>query len=431
MLAAGIAIFVAIAVAGWMLDRPLDTPWSSAAGVGLQGWYLAHGVTLPVSWGVLSLPPLGLTAALAYLHYRSGRAAAASLELRTWRAVAESLAAMVITYATVAVMLTAVVYSPSNSPGLIDTAVRSGLLTAIAAGAGLTRESGLGAKALGRLPGPAAAYTRAARATGYGLLAASAVVVAVAMLVGFSEASAITAALAPAGPAGITIAGLSIAYLPNALLAAAGIGAGATLTIGGSSISLLGSDLGPVPAFPLLAALPDGAGVWSAALIPLVGAALGGLVLVRQLERSERGTFRLIAGASGSAALAATVLGALTWWAAGALGDGALASVGPSPLSVWLLSLVVLTLGTSVVAVVASARGVLPATSADRTERRSRRESRSLAKDPEPQQSAERALRRLTALPGSARGGTGPVSTAPAASLSIVRKARSEQAKAS
>ena len=93
VLLAGVIGFAALALIGWAIDHPDGASAGSAMQVGLQGWFLAHGVTLPVSWGSLSVPPLLASAAVAYLFYRSGRSTARSLGLSRLAEHAEVAAA--------------------------------------------------------------------------------------------------------------------------------------------------------------------------------------------------------------------------------------------------------------------------------------------------------------------------------------------------
>ena len=76
VLLAGIAATVALCVLSWAVDRPSSTTFGGAARVGLQVWYLGHGIALPVSWGRVSVPPLLLTGHRASSNVVASRARA-------------------------------------------------------------------------------------------------------------------------------------------------------------------------------------------------------------------------------------------------------------------------------------------------------------------------------------------------------------------
>lgn len=369
VLLAGLAMLIALALVSWAIDRPTGATAASAARVGLQSWYLAHGVTLPVSWGRLSVPPLLVTALLAIFFYRSGRTAVRACGLRTPLQIAECVAAMAITYTTLAVLLSTVAYPGPRLLPVWEVALAAGALSVLAPLAGVLRESGHGARLVAALPGPSYAYARGSLAALWTLGATSALAVACSLLISFSETSALTAALAPSGLGGLTVIGISITYLPNAMLLATALGSGAGFTLGtGSSYSLGGVEREPLPTFPLFAALPDGAGAftWLLVLIPLAAAVVGALTMTRHLEQEHRTPANLIAGSLlGSLLAALGVLGA-AYAATGSLGDGRLVAVGASPLRLALFLFAELLVAGTLTAFVATARALTPAAVARR-----------------------------------------------------------------
>ncbi|MFL6130039.1 MAG: DUF6350 family protein, partial [Mycobacteriales bacterium] len=146
---------------------------------------------------------------------------------------------------------------------------------------------------------------------------------------------------------GVLVVGC-ILLLPNAALWAVAYAAGPGFAVGvGTGISPFAAVLGPVPAFPLLAALPqDGSpppAVRAVLLLPVLAGVAAGVVLVRSLPPEPATTdgarhrmlpaagWGLVAGLA--AAVALTLLAAV---AGGRLGDGYLAAVGPSPWQVAL-----------------------------------------------------------------------------------------------
>ncbi|WP_153505388.1 cell division protein PerM [Cumulibacter manganitolerans] len=454
VLLAGLIVLIAFSLVSWSLEHPAGASAASAAHVGVQAFYLAHGVPLPVSWGVLSVPPLLVTGLLAMFFYRSGRSAVRACALRSPLRIAECTAAMGITYTAASVMLTSVAYPGPRLLDLGRVALAAGLLSTLAPLAGMLRESGYGARVVAALPGPSYAYTRGALAAWWALGAMSALAVFSSLVIGFSETSALTAALSPSGLGGLTVIAISIGYLPNAMLLAVAFGSGAGFGLGdGSQFTLTGVRRDALPTFPLFAALPHETGLltWLVVLVPAVAAVVGALTMTRHLEREHRTPVNLLTGSVlGSALVALGVLGvALVGW--GSLGDGRLASVGAAPLrtAIWLFA-AVLVVGT-VAAFVATARALTPAAVARRKRALSVIETTAELKDHDGDEVAELetdltgrpvistklAMRRLarTGRVAAARTRRGEedgrsAKKTPSASLSVVKRAQEAKAAA-
>jgi 1,4-dihydroxy-2-naphthoate octaprenyltransferase len=146
-------------------------------------------------------------------------------------------------------------------------------------------------------------------------------------------------------PGLLLMAVISIAYLPNAVIWACAYAVGPGFAVGAkTSVSLLGSHLGAVPALPLLAALPDDGKpaplAWLAFSGPLAAGIFAGWLLARALPFSAASgsspwwvRYRVAAIGWGLAAgaLAGLTLGVLASLSGGPLGPGRMATVGPSP----------------------------------------------------------------------------------------------------
>jgi hypothetical protein len=157
-----------------------------------------------------------------------------------------------------------------------QAAVGCALVTGIAAGLGLARPCGLLPAALRRAPG----WVRPGLVAGAWGLAVllTAGLAAVLIGLGASAPEAFQMSGADVGSAfGLTM--LSIGYLPNAAIAGLSWLVGPGFSIGALSVSPVTMVAGPVPAVPLLAALPQGPVQpwWGIALaVPLlVGVAVG------------------------------------------------------------------------------------------------------------------------------------------------------------
>jgi hypothetical protein len=185
-----------------------------------------------------------------------------------------------------------------------------------------------------------------------GMLGASALLTAVgAALAGTSlvihlpEVKAATSALAP-GPTGAALLLLAqLAYAPNAIIWAVAYVLGPGFAFGaGTVVAPTGSALGPLPVFPMLAALPSGARsagpAWVTVLIlatPYLAGMFAGIVTVRITPTPVIEAAALWGFAAGAATGAAAGLAAA--FSGGPLGDGRLAAVGPSGWQVGLVAM--------------------------------------------------------------------------------------------
>jgi hypothetical protein len=155
------------------------------------------------------------------------------------------------------------------------------------------------------------------------------------------------------GQAGITV--LCLAYAPNlavwgvAYLLGPGFAVGIGTTVGPGAVVL-----GPLPVVPVLAALPAGpaTGPWAALpAVPLVIAMVAAALLARRW-RGRDGALPSWAEHVGAAVLAGLVAGVLIQTvavaAAGALGSGRLAALGPGGWRPGVFATVVVGLGALV-----------------------------------------------------------------------------------
>jgi hypothetical protein len=138
---------------------------------------------------------------------------------------------------------------------------------------------------------------------------------------------------------------LGLIYVPTAAVWAVGYAVGPGFAVGvGTSVTMSSVHLGAVPAFPMLAALPDdgaaGGLAYAALLVPLAGGVVAGLLVDRSARRSrgrELSSWRRLAeAASAAGAVAGLGIGALALLASGPAGPGRLAEVGPPAVVVGL-----------------------------------------------------------------------------------------------
>jgi hypothetical protein len=135
---------------------------------------------------------------------------------------------------------------------------------------------------------------------------------------------------------GVTLTLGQLAFIPNLVVWAASWLVGPGFALGtGSSVSPLGTSLGPVPAVPMFGALPAGdlAFGFLGLLVPVLAGLLAGLMVRSRL--GDRSTLELVGIGAGIGVFGGALLGALAAASAGALGPGRLVDVGPNP---WLVA---------------------------------------------------------------------------------------------
>ena len=173
------------------------------------------------------------------------------------------------------------------------------------------------------------------------VIAASAVVVAALFL--FNYAAMVTlyesVHAGVLGGAALTVG--QLALLPNLVIWAASWMIGPGFALGsGSSVSPVGTTLGPIPAVPVFGALPA-PGSWGVGfvglLVPVLAAFLVATLLrprlLRELDASHATRFLVAAGLA-IGLVGGIALGLLAWASAGSAGPGRLLDVGPAPLLV-------------------------------------------------------------------------------------------------
>lgn len=137
-------------------------------------------------------------------------------------------------------------------------------------------------------PAPLRVAVRAGGAALLLLVAGGAVAMAAGLLASFGTAIDLSSIAAPSFGDSVGLVLLSVAFLPNTVIAGAGYATGIGFQIGAGTYSPLGSNGIDLPALPLLAAVPDSGGVSPVGLtlliFPLAAAVLIGWSVVRRLR---------------------------------------------------------------------------------------------------------------------------------------------------
>jgi hypothetical protein len=361
-LAAGAGVLAALAsmillclpvLVAWMTDPRTTTSWSSALGVGVDGWVLAHGASLQVGAVSLRMMPLLLTAVPLLVALAAARQLLARLAGWPgatagpgWRCPAMAqLTLFVLAYAVTGLLVPVVASGAArvSLPGLVPGVL---LVPVVALLLGLWREhrSGVGGLSeevalwLGRrTPAWLRKAVRPALVGAGLLLLAGLLVVVLVLVTHLSRIGRLYDELG-AGVVGATVLSVGQALaLPNLVLWALGWVAGPGFAVGDVVVTWTHVDPGVLPLVPVFGALPQpGAlppGLWLSVLVPV---AIGGVVGWRSLRATTRlATWRAKARAAATACvLAAALLGALAALASGSLGTDHLASVGVHAVSV-------------------------------------------------------------------------------------------------
>jgi len=341
----GLATLAAVVLVAWVADAGPGSTGTDAIRAAADAWLLAHGGGLTVPAGHLRGIPLGLTVLAAVVLHRAGASLARAVEVPDLAAAGRAVAALAVPYALLAAAVAAVAgtATAASSPPLAG--IGALLLAAAAGGRGVLRAAGLGPALVRRVPSWLPAVGRAVLAGVAALVAAGLALLLVVLVGRAGRFAELVGALQPGFVGGVILLLGCVLLLPNGALWTVAYAAGPGFTVGaGTGVSPFGVTLGPVPSFPLLAALPgDGVPapvVRAVLLLPVLAGVLAGWVVGRRLPAAS-GAGRLPALPTGRIArpatcgllaggLVALVTAVLAVLAGGALGQGYLAAVGPS-----------------------------------------------------------------------------------------------------
>jgi hypothetical protein len=343
--AGGLGVCVCVALAGWLAGTAGST--GDAVRVGAQAWLLGQGSGLQVGTASVTAVPLGLTLLCGFLLWRAGAWAAFTTGTADVRAAVSGAAMVSGVYATVA--MGAALLSAGN--GAAASPVRAFLGALVLAAVFSLLGTLHGADLLGplwcSLPDHARAALRGAAAGLLTVLAAGALLVTVALAADFGEMANVAHATGAGLVGGVILTAIGVLLLPNATLLSVSYLLGPGFVFGsGTMVAPNGVALGRVPAFPLLAALPDAgaAPAWAAGLlaVPVVAAVLGAAVALRHLPAPGLEWAVLRGGLAGLGA--GVAVGLLTALGGGAVGPGRMADVGAQVLSCTATAAVTMTL---------------------------------------------------------------------------------------
>ena len=326
------------------LVRSSARAWLVSVGSGLDAGQISLGV-VPLGATVLCIGLVAVTAA--------------------WVASepVEELGAFSATTAGALGVIAGIASSATNSGDIHTSVVRSAFGAFAVGGLGAAFGAGVRHRSADRLWFTAnqdvRAVVRAAVPGVLAVLAASAGIVLVLLVLHLPRASDLWAALDPGFGGGFALAVICVLAAPTLVLwtAAALIGPGFQLGTH-TSVDLTGAQLGSVPGLPILAALPSPGAFpgWVIVLnlIPLAAGMLAGW----RVDKGGREDILVKAGLGAAAgAVAGFLLGVLVAVSGGAIGPGRMADAGPPTLTPLLVAVPVMALGGALGAVLAHYRG--------------------------------------------------------------------------
>lgn len=342
--ASTLAVCLVLGLVGWALaDGGTHGSPGTAVRTGALGWLLAHGSGLQVDGVAVTAVPLGVTALAAWVTWRLGLRVGAELAghgpdveqisdgARDWTVLVASFF-FLTGYLAVTVATWSLAATPATAPDGRH-ALRWALVLCLAlAVPGIAIGAGRAAIWAAWLPTSVrAAWAAGVRVTvTFGLVAAA--VFAVALARDADTAANVLAQLGTDSADTAVYLALSGTVLPNAVVFTGSYLLGPGFAVGAQTVvSPTAVVVGPLPMFPLLAALPDSGATpgWVLGLMllgPLAGLLGAAWAQARfPTARWEQGALRGCAGG----VVAGLLTAGLALLSAGAVGPGRMQVVGP------------------------------------------------------------------------------------------------------
>lgn len=355
-----LVVCLGVAVTGWFVsDAASHGAPRDALRVGALAWLMAHGSGVRVQGVTVTAVPLLLTLLAAWSAWRVGHKVGSAVSghgpdadqiadgERDWT-VPVAVTCFAVGYAVVTAITLRLAATSATAPDAGRAITWSLALALLAGGPAIAVGSGRAAIWATVLPGNLRATLATCRAVLRGVLLAGLVALVAALVVDFSTAVNVMAGLRLSGGEAALYGLLSLLVLPNATLFSTSYLLGPGFMVGAQTmVSPTVVATGALPAFPLLAALPDSGTVpsWAVGLmaVPPVAAAVGAALAQRRRPtlRWEEGALRGCAGG----VLAGVLLGWLSVLAGGAVGPGRMQLVQPFVADVLVHAITALGIG--------------------------------------------------------------------------------------
>lgn len=341
--ASTLMVCLAVGVVGWFVtDAGAHGTPRGGLRVGALAWLVAHGSGVSVTGVAITAVPLGLTALAAWAIWRIGHRVGDSVSghgpdadriadgERDWTVLAAT-SLFAAGYAVVALVTTSLAATASTAPSGARVVLWSLVLCALFAGPAIAVGSGRAAIWAAFVPPSVRAPVGTCLRILTTYLAVAALVFVVALVVDFGSAASVMSRLHTDGGDATLLTVLSGTVVPNAVVFSGSYLLGPGFAVGVHTlVSPTVVVLGPLPLFPLLAALPDNGAapwtVWLMALPPVVAAVAA--VRSQRLAPTLRWDEGALRGCAGGV-LAGVLFGLLAAVAGGAVGPGRMQVVGP------------------------------------------------------------------------------------------------------
>ncbi|WP_052521350.1 DUF6350 family protein [Agreia bicolorata] len=372
--ALGLGILLIPLTVLWLTQFELAVDYGAFWRVAANFWLLGNGVDLLVTIdptlalqlalqgaGVpfdIGFAPLGVAVLTVLLGWRSGRRLADSEHRLLGSAVG------VLTVAAIGWLVAVGAGSDSARPSVIQALVFPAAIYAIGMATSLFSRSDFSAAAdpagqavdilarslreiVDRTPAPLATVLSLAARGGAmavaGLVAVGGIVVFVLILGHYGQIISLYESLQSQLVGGIALTVGQLSIVPNMVIWATSWLLGPGFTLGsGSIVSPLGTQVGLIPALPILGALPQGAPAlgYAVIVVPVIIGFVVGVLLKPRLTTAGAAASPvvLVLSGLGVGVVGASLLALLAIWSGGAAGPGRLVDIGPDPAAVWLWS---------------------------------------------------------------------------------------------
>jgi hypothetical protein len=284
-------------------------------------WLAAHQIPLVLEGQPLSVLPLLPTAGVATVIALGAGWSARRLGGRPRHDAGAVLAAVAGAHAAAAVLGSALLPRAAEvAVAPWSAMVGGGLVSGIAAAAGVLRVCGLHADQAARLPGWLRPALHATAVALVGLACTGSAVLLTGLVLQADAVATAYSRLAPGFGAGVGVTFLAIAYLPNAVFGGLSWALGPGVMVGAATTSPFVTNTAEPSSFPLLAALPSGVPpVW--ALLVFVLPIGVGLLAGTTCRRAAPARYRFSA-ALATTGLTTAVAGLLAVLSGGRLATG-------------------------------------------------------------------------------------------------------------
>jgi hypothetical protein len=351
----------------WLVEQTHGSSFKSVTQASARIWLNAHGVPLHFAAGkvaglsvpeyVFDLIPLGFAVLIGWSMFRAGRRLSGESYLGfAW-------AGAIAVYLSVATALTSASFAKSihvlDWQGVfIPTALFTALLiigSVVGDPIGFEdqgssplrdRVRDFFIRSVDRLPWAIKPLLAPALRAGTGVVlamsAVSAILVSMLLLLNWVEVIRLYQSLQLSLFGTITVSFGQLALMPNLIALANSWLTGVGFSVGeGSMVSPLGTELGPLPAIPMLAALPVGTSSFGIVfiLVPLL-CAFGATLLIKSHTAELRFAYASATSAAIALGVAIGFVAAVEMWiladfSGGSIGPGRMATVGANP---WLVA---------------------------------------------------------------------------------------------